>query len=213
MSKEASPQQKLKLHQLEEQVVGLYSHSLFLREDEEKTLQQAARDLDRHAAFLFLFDSDETPTGHPLGRRIIKLLIEKLRIRKSGRPSDAERLIKMREEAMAYRRAQIKKGFLERCLSSFSFSPLRKRSESMKATDLKVEVASAEARQNAAYQLLSLMFADRFSRPEKNSEQDQVQSMVRAIRHLQELRKKNRMYRKIYSEVRRNSIPDARGLR
>lgn len=213
MSKEASPNQKEQLLRLEEQVAGLYSQSLFLREDEERTLQQAARELDKHAAFLFLFESEDNSSGRPLGRRIIKMLIEGLRIKKSGRPSDAERLARMREEAMAYRRSQTKKGFLGRCLTSVAFSGNQKRVESLKATEMQVAVASAEARQKAAFQLLCLMFADRFLGKEKSCESDQIQSMTAAIQKLAELRRRNFLYKKIYSEVRRRSLMDTRGTR
>ncbi|NBW82153.1 hypothetical protein EBR21_10420 [bacterium] len=213
MSKEASPKQEEQLQRLEQQVAGLYSRSLFLRDDEERTLQEAARALDKHAAFLFLFESEGNQTTQPLGRRIVKMLLESLRLKKSGRTSDAERLARMRDEAMAYRRSQTKKGFLGRCLTSIAFSANQKRSESLKSTELQVDVASAEVRQKAAFQLLALMFADRFLEKEKWQAKDQLQSVSSAIQKIAELRRRNFIYKKIYSEVRRRSFMDSRGTR
>lgn len=196
------PEQQLRW--FEEKVTALYSRSLFLRQDEAKALQESAQILDQQTASLFLIQSSDDSSEKPLGEKNLKRLIEALRKFQSARESDSHFLARLREDCLAYRKAQLKKGFLRRILSKFFSKSSQERISVMQNESLKIDLEIAALRQYVSTRFFALMIADRVKARRAPSDQDQVEATIQMLKDIRLMRKKNYLYRKLYLKKARD---------
>lgn len=192
-----------RLRWFEEQVVRLYGHSQFLRQDEVAHLKESARALDKHVALMSLLEvPDERGSKPVLGRKVLKRLISRLRKRQAARKDDASQLSGLRESVAKFRKDYLRRNWFKKLLTRRTEQKQREREQKLRADTLTHVLTFNEERNRAALNLAYLITAESLANRRSSVDPAESGMVAEVLVRFLRLKKKKQILDEMYKSMK-----------
>lgn len=193
-----------------QQIRSLYTKSLFLRNDEQEALRDSAKLLDKQAALLSVLELLAAGSGEETKRCNVKLFIAELRKWQRARKSDVEYLAQLRNEAIVFRRTQLKKSAISRWMSGLTGGSLSAQIAQLEDSLLKADINNSEFERKLALKLCIMMVLLNFHHKSHSAKNEPFPKIKAVLSYVNRLRWKRDLYTTLYRSAKYRSVEEGK---